>query len=349
MNILQIEPAVGFSGGVNQTILNSIELKKRGHGVYIACCRNSAVAKALDGVVDGFVFIDDERKRLSASLIKDFLSSNNIQIVHTHHSKGHTIGLLALMFRWKEKLVVQRSVIFPPRNPFKYLNPRVNVFVANSEAVRKELLKYLVPPKRIRVIYSALDASRLNPEGKERVRDKYGFSDEFVFGVVANYSQYKGHELLLEAFARVKNRGKALLVFVGRNTEKLEKRAEELGILDRVKLLGFREDAHRMIEAFDCLVVPSLKESFPNVAIEAFFYKTPVIGTDVGGVPELLSDGRGIVVKPQAEALAGAMLYMYSMADRKGMTEKAYRFAIENLIIERKVDRLEALYGELVS
>ncbi len=350
MNILQVEPAEGFSGGVNQTILNSIELKRRGHRVYVACVKDSAVCRALSGVADGFVFIDGEKKLKSARLISDFLKSHDIQIVHTHHSKGHSMGLLALLFRRKERLVVQRSVIFPPNNPFKYLNPRINVFVANSEAVKSVLVRHLMVPKRkIRVIYSAIDPHTIEYTGKREARKALGVEEgRFVFGVLANYSKYKGHELMLEALSRVENKENVVVVFAGRNTEMLHDTALKLGVLDNVRLLGFKNNARRLIEGFDCLVVPSLVESFPNAAIEAFFYRTPVIGTDVGGIPELLADGRGIVVKPEADELAGAMLAVYHATDTGDMTERAYEFALENLTIEKKIDRLERLYEEII-
>jgi len=98
----------------------------------------------------------------------------------------------------------------------------------------------------------------------------------------------------------------------------------------------------------DCLVIPSLKESFPNVAIEAFFMKTPVLGTQVGGIPELLRDGRGYTAEPSAKSLSGAMILVYNAPDRDQTANRAYRFAMENLTIQRKVDRLEELYTRLL-
>ena len=139
-----------------------------------------------------------------------------------------------------------------------------------------------------------------------------------------------------------------MLVLVGKDTEKLQGFVRELGIADRVKILGFREDAYRIIASFDVLIIPSLRESFPNVAIEAFLLGVPVVGTNVGGIPELLRDGRGIVANPTSDDLAKAMMGMI-VADRDEIKRKALEFAKENLTAEKKVERLIKVYEELLS
>ncbi len=349
MNILNIESATNFSGGVNQVILNSVELKKRGHNVFIACIRNSPVHKNLKSRGFEFIFIDDSKTMLSARIIRKILDLKDIDIVHTHHSKGHKIGLLALMFREKEKLVVQRSVVFPTTNVFKYLNPRVDLFVANSNAVKRVLTKYFVREKKIRVVYSAIDLDEFDTkQSRDTVRQKYNFSDKFVFGVVGNYSDYKGHDIVLEAFSTITNRENALLVFVGKDTEKLEDKASLLNVKQNVMILGFKENAREIIKGFDCLVIPSLKESFPNVALEAFFSKVPVLGTDVGGIPELLDERRGFLCKPEVHSMADALIMVYNFQNMDVVTRKAYEFAQENLTIEKKIDKLEKIYKGLL-
>ncbi len=348
MNILQVESATNFSGGVNQVLLNSFELKRRGHSVHVACVKDSPIHKKLKGGNFDFVFIDEERTLHSAKIIRNFLKSNKIDIVHTHHSKGHKIGLLSLLGRKKEKLVVQRSVIFPASNIFKYLNPRVNMFVANSHAVKNVLVKYFVKPEKISVVYSAINSENLSKISKSEAKKQLCSDDKFIFGIVGNYSEYKGHDILMGAFAKINNRENALLVFIGKDTERLSNKAAKLGIERDVRILGFQDNAAELINGFDCLVIPSLKESFPNVAIEAFFYKTIVLGTDVGGIPELLDEGRGFLCEPTVESLSNAMIMVYNYPNKNGVIDRAYEFAKKNLTIEKKIDKLESVYEGLL-
>ncbi len=327
-------------------ILNSIELRKRGHKVFIACVKDSPAYKVL--AKEGFeiVEIDEEKPLSSAKIIRKFLKKNSIDIVHTNHSKGHKIGLYALLFRKKEKLVVQRSVLFPTTNVFKYLNPRINKFIANSQAVKDVMVRHFVKKSKISVIYSATDKNQFLDFDRDSIRQKLDFKDKFVFGIVGNYSEYKGHDLLLSAFADL-NKNNAMLVMIGKDTEKLSDKVNKLGIKDSVKILSFRKDAKRIMKGFDFLVIPSFKESFPNVAIEAFFMKVPVIGTKVGGIPELLSDNRGILCDSNVESLHNALLSAL-VADKDKIINNAYGFACKNLTIKNKVDKLEKLYMDLV-
>ncbi|WP_022670331.1 glycosyltransferase family 4 protein [Hippea alviniae] len=345
MHILNIESATNFSGGVNQLIINVLGLKKKGHKVSVACVYGSPVYERLKDKGIEFVFIDEDKVFKSALIIRNFLKNNDVDIVHTHHSKGHKMGLIACLFRKKEKLVVQRSVMFPALDLFKYHNPRIDMFLANSIAVKDVLERYLVNPKKISVIYSAVDYEKLKGVDRNKARREIGV-EGFTFGVVGNYSDFKGHDIALRAFAKLK-RDDVRLVFIGKDTEKLKDKVISLGVEDRVKIFSFVPDAYRLIAGFDVLVIPSLKESFPNVAIESFLLKTPVIGTDVGGIPELLKDGRGIIAKPYVDGLKMAMEKALEI-DLDGIRNKAFEFAIDNLTADKKVEKLEKLYYELL-
>lgn len=342
MNILQIEPAFALSGGTQQMVLNTIELKKRGHRVFLAAQKGSYAERALGNLCE-IIEIKDSNSQSSIK-IKEFLKNERIDIIHTHHPKGHAIGLKSISFVKKEKLVVQRGVIFTPQNLFKYLNPKIDAYVANAKAVERSLRKIFVSKKKIHIIYSAIDEKSLEYIDKQSSR-KHLSLDGFVFGIIANYSSYKGHDLLLKAFALSKLDAK--LAIIGRDTQQLQASCKKLGISDKVKIYGLIENAGCFMSAFDYLVVPSLKEAFSNVIIEAFFRKVPVIGTYVGAIPELLENNRGILTIPKEEDLCETLKKAYSLKN-KNFIDDAYEFAKNNLTIEKKIDKLEQLYNKLV-
>ncbi|OSS42172.1 Glycosyl transferase, group 1 [Desulfurella amilsii] len=343
MNILQIEPAFSLSGGANQVVLNTKELIKRGHKVYLATLKDSYVYRQLGSYCE--IIEIDEDNSLAAKTIRNFLQKEYIDIIHTHHPKGHAVGLKSVSFIKKEKLVVQRGVIFTPQNFFKYLNPKIDAYVANAKAVERSLRKIFVSKKKIHVIYSAIDEESLEAVDKKTARDYLGL-DGFVFGVIANYSSYKGHDLLLCAFALSKLEAK--LALIGKDTHSLLDKCKKFGISDKVKTYGLVENAGRFMSAFDYLVVPSLKEALSNVIIEAFFRKIPVIGTSIGAIPELLENNRGILAQPTKEGLLKALNKAYMSKDNS-FVDNAYQFAINNLTIVKKIDKLEKLYERLIS
>jgi glycosyltransferase involved in cell wall biosynthesis len=137
-------------------------------------------------------------------------------------------------------------------------------------------------------------------------------SEAFAFGTVARLVPFKGHLHLLEAAAQLAPRyreARWILIGDGPEREALVRRAGELGITERVRFLGSRDDVLRLLQGLDCFVLPSLAEGMPNALLEGMATGLPAIGTAVSGTEEILEPGRsGWLVEPaSAAALAAAM------------------------------------------
>jgi glycosyltransferase involved in cell wall biosynthesis len=112
--------------------------------------------------------------------------------------------------------------------------------------------------------------------------------------------------------------------------------------------VGFREDAADILKGFDALVVPSLMESFPNVILEAMMLKVPVVGTAVGGIGEMLSNDKGILIKAKKiSALSSAIEYILNN-NTKDMVDRAYRYAKQHYTIQIKEMMCENIYRMLL-
>lgn len=142
----------------------------------------------------------------------------------------------------------------------------------------------------------------------------------FVFGSVGRLSIEKGHRFLVSAFYKLCSKAGAnqnlFLVIVGDGHEQklLEEQASQLGIRDKVYFAGFQGNCTEWMLLLDCLVQPSLTEGTPNSVLEALCLQIPIIATAVGGVPDLIADGRnGLLVPAQnPDKLAEAMEKMQS-------------------------------------
>jgi glycosyltransferase involved in cell wall biosynthesis len=135
-------------------------------------------------------------------------------------------------------------------------------------------------------------------------------------------------------------------VVVGEGDQRahLQERVESLGLPRAVTFLGERGDARQIIGAIDVLILPSLTEGLPNVVLEAFAYKTPVVATAVGGVPELVKDDEtGWLVPPRdPHALAQAILDALSNPEEaRRRAENAYKHLLEHFTVEKQVDKWE--------
>ena len=131
--------------------------------------------------------------------------------------------------------------------------------------------------------------------------------------IVANLIAYKGHDIALRAFAQVRSLSPKLdarlqLAGAGPEEEHLRDRARELGIDAHVDFLGSVTDVPALLADCSFVVLPSMSEGMPNAVLEGLASGRPVIASAIGGVPEILGSGGGVLVPPgDPEALADAM------------------------------------------
>lgn len=141
----------------------------------------------------------------------------------------------------------------------------------------------------------------------------------FVFGSVGRLSMEKGHRFMISAFHRLcmeAPTGAPLYLIVvgdGKEQKPLEQQASVLGIREQIHFAGFQGDSTEWMHLLDCLIQPSLTEGTPNTVLEALCLKVPVIASAVGGIPDLIVDGRNGLLVPAAdvEQMAAAMKKMW--------------------------------------
>jgi glycosyltransferase involved in cell wall biosynthesis len=176
-----------------------------------------------------------------------------------------------------------------------------------------------------------------------------------VVGCVAHLSPKKGQEHLLRAVALLKDDWpdlQCLLVGEGSMARELERLAGELGIADRVRLLGYRADVVAVMNAMDIVVLPSVaKEGLGLVLVEAALLGKATVGSDAPGIDEAVQDGvSGFLVPPGNPAsLAGRIAELLenpALRDRMGMAGQ--KRALELFSLEAMADKLETVYYELV-
>ena len=131
-----------------------------------------------------------------------------------------------------------------------------------------------------------------------------------------------------------------------------EARAAEQGLADRVRFLGFRPDAPRLIPAFDIIAVPSHVEPLGNATLEAMAAARPVVGSKVGGIPEMIVDGvTGLLVPSRdADSLANAIQGLVRDPNRARALGAAGRArAAEVFSVEAHVQHVQDVYDRVLT
>lgn len=244
---------------------------------------------------------------------------------------------------------------------FSSVNRKLSVFlgnrfasrvIANSEASKAAFVQSGGRAELVSVVYNGIDADApldANTTGRE-VRRELGINGKTVVSLFSRLAPWKGQHVLLDALAKLPD-AQALLVGAPlfgdeiRYQQELKAQARALGIVDRVRFLGFRDDVPRLLLATDVVVHTSVSpEPFGRVIVEGMLAGKPVVATRAGGACEILQDGvTGRLVTP-GDAKELAVVLRELLANREQATalgRAAQKAAQERFSVQAMVEGVE--------
>jgi len=229
-----------------------------------------------------------------------------------------------------------------------------SAFVAVSSADAERMVTIeKVPPRKVVTIPNAYIPRSSGPAGD--LRDELGLSSEVPLIVTgAILRPQKSLDVLIDAFALVLGRvPEARLAIAGRGACKaeLEARAIEAGVAERVHFLGLRTDMDAILGAGDLAAMSSEFEGTPLFALECMAHRIPLVSTDVGGIRDILDDGRSVLLAPRRDprALADQLERALLDVELRNSLAQAARDRLSEFTIERTAARFEALYDRLLA
>ena len=205
---------------------------------------------------------------------------------------------------------------------------------------------------KITVIENGIELSRFGAaDGASLRAELRAGAGRKIVGCVSRVAPEKGIDVLIRAMARVGRDALLLLAGDGPGVDDCRALAASLGLAAHVRFLGLRDDVERIYAAADVMVMPSLwDEAFGLVVVEAMAAGRPVVVTRSGAMPELVANGRGVVVPKRDEvAMAGAIgRLLDDDALRARMGQAARAHAIERFGLSAWVERVMAEYAALI-
>ena len=279
-------------------------------------------------------------------------------VVHWHAARAHAVGAMAALLAPGPRRVLSRRVDFrvrrSPGSRLLYALP-LDAILAISGGVRDALLASGVSLERIRVVPSGIDLAPFErPFDRESVRRKLGLSPEIILVLqVAALAPHKSQTDLLRAAKIVAERRPDVRFWIageGRLRALLETERQNLGLADRVQFLGFREDVVDLLRSADLFCVSSYLEGLGTSTLDAMAAGLPVVATEVGGIPEIVTSGEtGLLTAPRDPgALAGAILALAEDPGRRAAMGSRGRERAREFTADRTAERTRAVYLEIL-
>ena len=363
LKVLQLYPKADyFTGAAIQLRELSWGLHRRGHRVTVGTVPSATWAEkcAAAGIAHVALPMTRAFDLRSAWRLARLVRAEHFDVVHCHKGRARTQALLAGFLARIPVLILNRGVSFPLQrwNRLGYTASRVTAIVAVCESIKRGLVASGVPADKIEVVYSGTDLARFHPQvDGAPIRRDLGLGPEHALVTQVGIRSWRGNDDVLDAMVRgAREAPHARLLFVGAPPPRiaiLQDKAAQRGLAGRVFVWGHREDIPEILSASDLVVDASYAGlGLTGSVREALAVETPVIATDLEGMPELIADGEtGVLVPPRnPEALGQAILRMLDNPARAQAMARAGRKRVEaHFSLAAKIERTEALYRRLVA
>jgi len=354
--------ATGTNGGAQEHLYGLVtRMDTSRFDVSIVALSPGSAVRKLERTGFPVRVIDDPDDAIGTGALAALLVDLRPDVIHNHMYRAELVGTRAAIalgeVGHRRPYVVStvhssRVRSEEDREMLRLLTPKMDQLIAVSEAIEAKLVAEGRTGAPVQRIYNGVDLSRYDhQEPCCTLPEEYGMEPgSQIVGVVARLEPEKGHATLLEAWPMVlRSVPDAYLLIVGEGSrrEALEALARDLRIAHRVVFTGRRDDVPAVTAALDVAVLPSYREAQGLSILEALALSRPVVASNVGGIPEMITDGvNGLLVPPHdADALAAAIVRLlldHPYADTLGRA--GHDMVHDRFCIDVMVDAIEHIY-----
>ena len=265
-------------------------------------------------VNDYYVFKYPPYNLALAGKLAQIITLHELDILHVHYAFPHAISAyLAKQIAGRNTLKVVTTlhgtdITVLAQDPtlmdiIRFAINESDVVTAVSASLIADTRKTLNISRDIELAYNFVDERIFYPRPASALRSEFATPHEKILMHISNFRPVKRVSDVVDIFTLVRRRIAAKLVFVGEGPDlpKIRARVHEAGLADDVYFLGKQDEVAEVIAIADLLLLPSEKESFGLVALEAMACGVPVVASNVGGIPELVEHDVTGYVAPVGE------------------------------------------------
>ncbi|HSU76770.1 MAG TPA: glycosyltransferase family 4 protein [Burkholderiales bacterium] len=363
MRILHTESSIGWGGQELRILTEAQGMLARGHEVTLLAPGSADIYPAARARSIPVTAMPMEKKRPHALLaVRRWLAAHRgrFDVVNTHSSTDSWLVALArATLRDVPPIVRTRHVSTHVHNDratrWLYQTASAHIVTA-GEALRAQLARENgFALDHMTSVPTGIDLERFRPMDRVAARREVGLDQRPALGIVATLRDWKGHDYLLDAWARLAPRfADWQLVVIGEGPQRarLEARVAAEGLAASVRFVGNQDNVPVWLNSLDLFTLPSFgDEGVPQAIMQAMACALAVVATPVGAIEEAVQRGRtGLIVPPRdATVLAAALgALMEDPARRTAMGRAGREYAVAHFGIERMLDRMEAVFRQVI-
>ena len=291
--------------------------------------------------------------------LRALVRKERIDILHLHMVRGTIVGGLASVFGLSAKVVVTKHYRYDmlsgafARILDRIFTNRSHAVVAISGSVRDDLVRHGTAPGRTRIIHNAIDLDVFDRRSTQEPSHILETGAGPLLACFGSLHPLKGHEYAVKAMPEILRTyptARLLLVGEGGERSRLEQLGRTLALEDSLVMPGFQPNVPAIMPLVDVCLHPSVDEAFGIVLLEAMAARKPVVATNVGGIPEIVEDGRtGLLVSPRdPSAIVDAVCALLGDEPLRKRMGAAGRARVEReFTIRQTVRSYEKLWDEI--
>ncbi len=348
-------------GGLELYVLKLLKYyHKNNQNIPVACSKNSYIAQntksdKIECFSSGIL-----KNIMNFFLIRKYMIKKNLDIIHVSWSKDillsimlklFTPGSIKVIFYRQMKISRHKKDIF-----HKFIYRHIDIIMVITDKLKCEAIKHLpIDSHKIHKLTYGIDKPPNDKSiDKSIFFKKYDMdSNIFSIGIFSRIEEQKGHHLVLNSIKKSKH--EIQLFIIGHSMDDkykddLKKTADNYELSSKLKFINFVESPMSYMPCFDLIVLPTYEETFGLIVAEAMLMKVPVIGSNAGGVPEIIKDGNnGLLFETKNDNdLVKKIDYIIESKETKDkLINNAYEYANNKYDNTNHFDKLEKIMNSL--
>ena len=358
MKILHTESSCGWGGQEIRILDEARGMSARGHEVAIVAPREARIYEAALKRGLRLEALPIARKGPGGVLaVRRWLQTHRVDVINSHSSTDSWLAALACATLARAPALVRTrhiSASIPNNLPSRWLyRSATRHIVTTGENLRMQLVRDNgIPPERITSVPTGIDSVHFAPGARDAARRSTGLPlERRLVGIVATLRSWKGHRHLVEALRPLPGDVGLVIVGDGPQRENIESKIRELGVGDRVWLVGNQDDVLPWLHSLDVFALPSYaNEGVPQALVQAMLCALPCVTTAAGSIGEIARDGMtAIVVKAQdvVDLQRGLERALGDAELRIRLGNAARLYCAANLGVETMLDRMERVFRDV--